>query len=201
MKKASEAKPNGAGSRRRAVFLDRDGTLVEDRGHLSDPSQAVFFPDTVPALRLLQERFALFIVTHQQGISEGILDAAEVDRVNQGVEEHLARHGVRILKTYCCSHTRAEGCECIKPKVHFLRQAEREFTIDLAGSFSVGDHPHDAELARNAGGTGIYVLTGHGERHRREIAPDVPVAAGIREAAQIMADAAVRGALDGAGGS
>ena len=60
----------------KGVFLDRDGTLIEDRGHLGDPSQVMFFPDTIDALRRLQEHFLLFIVTNQPGVSEGIVCAS-----------------------------------------------------------------------------------------------------------------------------
>lgn len=99
-----------------AVFLDRDGTIIEDRGHLRAPSEVVFFPDTVPALRRLREHFRLFIVTHQRGIADGLVSAAEVARVNEHVVAELRRHGVEITEVYCCPHRRDEGCECIKPK-------------------------------------------------------------------------------------
>lgn len=172
---------------RRAVFLDRDGTLIEDRGHLRTPAEAVFFRDTVPALRLLQGDFLLFIVTNQPGIAEGALSPLELETVNRAVVEHLARFGIRIERVYYCPHRRADGCKCIKPNPYFLQQAAREFSIDLQSSFTVGDHPHDAELARKAGATGIYVLTGHGQKHREELPGGVAVVDGIWEAALLAA--------------
>jgi L-threonylcarbamoyladenylate synthase len=166
-----------------AVFLDRDGTLIEDRGHLASPSQVVFFPDTLRSLRLLQGRFRLFIVTNQPGIAEGVVAAADVDRVNDYVVDRLAASGVHIERVYVCPHRRSECCHCIKPKPHYLRRAAREYGIDLRGSFVIGDHPHDVEFARNAGATGIYVLTGHGARHRVDLPADVIVTSGIWQAA------------------
>jgi len=166
-----------------AVFLDRDGTLIEDRGHLRDPSEVIFFPDTVRALRLLQQRFLLFIVTHQPGIAQAILRHEEVENVNRAVVERLAQADIRIEEVYCCPHARLENCVCIKPNPHHLHLAARKFSVDLGRSFVIGDHPHDVDLARNAGAAGLYVLTGHGEKHRAELSPDAIVTAGIWDAA------------------
>lgn len=168
--------------RQPAVFLDRDGTIIEDRGHLRSPADVVFFSDSVPALRRLQERFRLFIVTHQPGVSGGILTAGEVAQVNAHVVAELRRHGVTIDAVYCCPHQRADRCACIKPRPFFLEKAAREHNLDLTRSFVVGDHPHDVVLADHAGATGIYVLTGHGAKHRAEIPLRQAVAPGIREA-------------------
>ncbi len=170
---------------RPAVFLDRDGTIIEDRGHLRDPSEAVFFPDAFAALRSLAERFALFIVTNQPGIAEGAITPADVETVNRAVVGRLAEEGVTIEAVYFCPHRRADGCRCIKPNPHFLLAAGREHDIDLGRSFVVGDHPHDVELAERAGATGIYVLTGHGQKHRAELPPGQLVAEGIAQAARI----------------
>ena len=166
-----------------AVFLDRDGTIIEDRGHLRSPSEVVFFPDTVPSLKRLQEHFRLFVVTHQRGIADGIVSAAEVARVNEHVVAELSRHGVDITEVYCCPHRREDGCDCIKPKPYHLRQAARDYHIDLTRSFMVGDHPHDVVLADNAGACGIYVRTGHGAKHLAEIRGRPAIVPGIREAA------------------
>ncbi len=168
--------------RQPAVFLDRDGTIIEDRGHLRSPADVVFFSDTVRALQRLQEHFSLFIVTHQPGVSGGLLSADEVAQVNAHVVAELRRHGVVISEVYCCPHRREERCVCIKPQPFFLEQAAREHGVDLTHSFVVGDHPHDVALADNAGAAGIYVLTGHGAKHRTEMPRCQAVTPGIREA-------------------
>ncbi len=168
---------------RPAVFLDRDGTIIEDRGHLRSPDEVVFYPDTVAALRRLQAHYLLFVVTHQSGIGRGIVTAGEVARVNDHVVAELRKHGIVISEVYCCPHLREDGCACVKPKPTFLRQAADSFGVDLAASFTVGDHPHDVLLADNAGATGLYVLTGHGVKHRAELPAAKAVVPGIREAA------------------
>lgn len=167
-----------------AVFLDRDGTLIEDRGHLAHPEEAILFPDTIPALRLLRGEFRLFIVTHQPGIALGHLRAADAQRINRHVVDTLADHGIEITDVYCCPHQRGDSCNCIKPKPLFLRQAAAEYDLDLSQSFVIGDHPHDVILAENAGATGVYVLTGHGRRHLQELPPGRTTLPGIREAVE-----------------
>ena len=156
---------------------------------MRSPSEVVFFDDTIPALQMLQRIFKLFIVTNQQGIAEGKLTPEEVDGVHEFILGRLAQFGIQIEQVYCCPHRRADGCECIKPNLFFLQEAERAHGIDLRGSFVFGDHPHDVEFARKAGATGIYLLTGHGVKHCAELQADVPIAANLWEAAS----AAVKG--------
>ncbi|MFP4193640.1 MAG: D-glycero-alpha-D-manno-heptose-1,7-bisphosphate 7-phosphatase [Desulfobacterales bacterium] len=172
--------------KRPAVFLDRDGTIIEDRGHLCRPSQVKFFAGTVSALRRLNEHFELFIVTNQSGVAKGFLTLEDVGCVNGYVVSYLAEQGIRITDTYVCPHDSLDGCECIKPKPYFLKKAEKEHGIDLSRSFAVGDHPHDVAFAENAGARGIYVLSGHGMKHRNELWEDALIVAGIEEAANII---------------
>ena len=179
-----EAQGHGKGSGRPAVFLDRDGTLIEDRGHLRSPAEVVFYPDAAPALRRLGASHELFIATQQSGVAHGLLTAAEAQAVNDHVVERLAAEGVRIRAVHCCPHGPDDGCDCRKPNPAPLRRAAAEHGLDLARSFVVGDHPHDVELARRAGAKGLYLRTGHGERHRGELTgAEEAVLPGIREAA------------------
>jgi histidinol-phosphate phosphatase family protein len=166
-----------------AVFLDRDGTIIEDNGWLRSAAQVVFYADTVPSLLGLQEQFPLFLVTNQSGVARGELTLEEANRVNAHVVGWLREHGVHIGDVYCCPHQRSDNCTCIKPKPFFVEQAAREHGLDLRRSFVIGDHPHDVELARNAGATGIYVLTGHGLKHRAELRADEAVMTDIKAAA------------------
>ena len=167
-----------------AVFLDRDGTIIEDRGHLRNPSEVVFFPETLEALWKLMEHFVLFIVTNQPGISKGLIRHNEVNRVNIHLIKTLAKEGIEITDTYVCPHSRTDDCVCIKPKPYFLKKAADDYHIDLRRSFVIGDHPHDVQLAGNAGARGIYLLTGHGRKHLPGLPEDTDVAAGIMQAAE-----------------
>lgn len=166
-----------------AVFLDRDGTLIEDCGYLREPREVLFFEETVDALRRLQVQARLFIVTNQSGVGKGLITAAEAERVNTFVLEELKKRGIHITELYCCPHRREDGCDCSKPKPYFLHEAARKYGVDLKQSFVIGDHPYDIALARNAGSTGLYVLSGHGLKHRSELQPNTIIVPGIREAA------------------
>jgi D-glycero-D-manno-heptose 1,7-bisphosphate phosphatase len=168
---------------RPAVFLDRDGTVIDDRGYLSEPSAVMLFPDTVPALRRLQEHFELFIVTNQSGVAKGIIGLADAVRVNTHLVAILAAAAVLIRKVYVCPHQRADDCECIKPKPFVLLEAAREFGIDLARSYVIGDHPSDVMLAANSGARGVFVSTGHGAKHAGELPPGTVILSGIGGAA------------------
>ena len=134
----------------------------------------------------LSGHFALFIVTNQSGVAKGTISMQDVERVNSYISSYLSAHGVRFLAIYVCPHERLSACPCIKPNSYFLKKAKRDFGIDLERSFVIGDHPHDVELARNAGANGIYVLSGHGMKHRGDIPGDTEVAGDIREATEII---------------
>jgi histidinol-phosphate phosphatase family protein len=169
-----------------SVFLDRDGTIIEDRGYLEHPSQVVFFNETFSSLRRLSELFELFIVTNQSGVTKGEISVENVKRVNSYIESTLADHGIKIVDTYVCPHDRSDHCDCIKPKPYFMKRAAREHDIDLSRLFVIGDHPHDIEFAENVGAKGIYVLTGHGKKHRNELLPATLIASGISEATKLI---------------
>jgi len=176
-----------------AIFLDRDGTIIEDRGHLRDPSEVIFFPEAFEALRRLQEHFLLFIVTNQTGIAEGSIGHGDADLVNRAVIAALSAGGIEVTDVYVCPHRRSDNCQCIKPKPYFLKRAAGLYGLDLKRSFTVGDHPHDIELAKNVGARGIYVLTGHGRKHLDELPEDAEIASGMMEAADtIMSHHTVR---------
>lgn len=183
-----------------AVFLDRDGTIIEDRGHLRDPSDVIFFPETFAALKKLQECFLLFIVTNQVGVAKGILTLDDVNRINRCVVDALAEKEIVVTDVYTCPHSRSENCPCIKPKPFFLNKAAIRYGVDLRASFTIGDHPHDIQLAQNAGAQGIYVLSGHGEKHRAEISQDAQIVPGIKQATEkiisSLTDCEVKGGAD-----
>lgn len=179
--------------KRPAVFLDRDGTLIEDAGFLRDVAQVEFYPQTFAALRRLGE-FVLFIVTNQSGIAKGHIRTEEARTVNDYVVRRLSEEGSSIRAVYCCPHQQSDSCECMKPKSYFLRIAANEYEIDLTRSFVIGDHPSDVELAHAVGARGIYVLTGHGTKHRAELQVPSIVVADIEAAVEVILAAEDAGA-------
>jgi len=167
-----------------AIFLDRDGTLIEDVGIITDPSQIRLYPETIPTLRELGRHFELFVVTNQNGIAKGVITPQQADAVNAALDQTLRQHGVAIRRWYVCPHHRHDGCACIKPNPTFLRQAAAAFGLDLKRSYVIGDHPHDPATADAVGATGLYVLTGHGQRHLSELPEKYPVFQNLSAAAE-----------------
>lgn len=161
--------------KRKAVFLDRDGTIIEDRGYLKSRNEAVFFPDAVDALRRLSGDYLLFVVSNQNGIGKGLITAEDAAAVNSYIDGVLSGAGIKITEWYVCPHKREDGCSCMKPSPYFLEKAAADYDLDLSASWIIGDHPHDVETGARCGASGLYVLTGHGARHLGELPPDVPV--------------------------
>jgi len=142
---------------RPAVFLDRDGTLIEDKGFLGDPGGVELLPTVVDALRLLAaHHFATIVISNQSGIARGLLDEAEVRSVNAEIVRRLEGDGVAIDGWYWCPHY-DEGCDCRKPEPALLHRAVREHALTLAGAAMVGDRGSDVELGRRVGIPGIVV--------------------------------------------
>jgi D-glycero-D-manno-heptose 1,7-bisphosphate phosphatase len=169
---------------KQAIFLDRDGTLIKDSGFLSDPSKVVFYSFTVEALKLLQEKFDLFIVTNQCGIGSGIISQNEVKKVNKFIIDTLTENGIDIKDCYVCPHAIGAGCKCRKPQAFFAEQAAQDYGLDLSRSYVIGDHLSDINFAKAFGGRGAYVLTGHGGHHRNSVPADVIVSKNLLYAAR-----------------
>lgn len=148
----------------RAVFLDRDGTIIEDRHYLHRVEDVEFIPGTGPALRRLQDAgFKLFIVTNQSGVGRGYFTLADVERVHHHLVRELAKDGVRLHKFYVAPEAPDQPSRGRKPSPQFLFDARDEFGVDLAQSCVVGDKLIDLECGWNAGvKQAILVRTGYG---------------------------------------
>ena len=170
---------------RRAVFLDRDGTMVEEAGYLDRLERMVFFPYTVDAVRLLNRAgFAVVVATNQAGIARGLFKEAFVADAHRHISERLATGGAHVDAYYYCPHhpngviaALTGRCGCRKPQPGMLQQAADDHDLDLARSFVIGDRWHDAELAQNVGAKGILVRTGLGRREEATPQPHVQPAA------------------------
>ena len=144
-------------ARRPAVFLDRDGTLIEDVGFLGDPTGVSVLPTVVDALKLLADhRFATIVISNQSGIARGLLDDAKVRSVNAEIVRQLAGDGLAIDGWYWCPHYQ-DGCDCRKPEPALLHRAVREHGLTLDGAAMIGDRGSDIELGQRVGIPGISV--------------------------------------------
>jgi len=156
----------------RAVFLDRDGTLIAEKNYLRRPEDVVLFPGAAAALKRLGDAgFKLFIVSNQSGVGRGYFTLADVERVNEHLSRELARDGVRLEKIYVAPEAPDQPSRGRKPSPQFLFDARDEFGADLAHSCMIGDKLIDLECGWNAGvKQSILVRTGYGaELERAEL--------------------------------
>jgi len=153
----------------KAVFLDRDGTLIEERKYLSRPEDVAVFPRTGVALKRLQAvGFKLFIVSNQSGVGRGYFTLADVEKVNHRLLEELDRERASIEKIYIAPESPDSPSHGRKPSPNFLFDARDEFGLDLAASYMIGDKLCDIECGWNAGvKTSILVRTGYGAELER----------------------------------
>jgi D-glycero-D-manno-heptose 1,7-bisphosphate phosphatase len=141
-----------------AVFLDRDGTLIEDRGHLDDPSQVNLLEGVPEALRRLQAAgFKLVLVSNQSGVGRGWLSEAKLEAVHRSLLRRLAEHCVSLDAAYYCVHAPENGCTCRKPLPGLLLSASNDLKLDLHRSWMVGDKRSDAQAGLAAGARAILV--------------------------------------------
>jgi D-glycero-D-manno-heptose 1,7-bisphosphate phosphatase len=156
----------GGRALRPAVFLDRDGTLIEEVGHLGDPDEVVLIPGVPEALgRLSEAGFVLVVASNQGGVARGLFTEDDIRAVNKRTAGLLSAAGAPEIDGWywCPHHPDFSGpCDCRKPAPGMLKRAAEEMDLALAASWMVGDHPVDAGAARAAGVRPIVVRTGHG---------------------------------------
>jgi D-glycero-D-manno-heptose 1,7-bisphosphate phosphatase len=157
---------------RRAVFLDRDGTVNEERNYLHRPEDVVVFSGAAAALKRLQDAgFKLFIVSNQSGVGRGYFTIADVERVNERLLQQLGREGAQIQKIYIAPEAPNVPSRGRKPSPQFLLDARAEFGLNLSWSYMIGDKLIDLECGWNAGVKGcILVRTGYGAETERALA-------------------------------
>lgn len=149
----------------RAAFVDRDGTLIEERGDLGDPAGVALIPGSVDAVRRLQEAgLKVILVTNQSGIAKGLFTLEDYRAVHARIEQLLAEQGVRLDGAYMCPHHPDVGgpCDCRKPAEGMYRRAERDLYVDLSRSFYIGDRWRDVTVTESIGGRPFVVSTGAG---------------------------------------
>jgi D-glycero-D-manno-heptose 1,7-bisphosphate phosphatase len=180
---------------RPAVFLDRDGTLNDELGFLTEPAGLTLYPGVADALgELTRAGFALIVVTNQSGVARGLLDEAQLDRIHDRLHELVGEGGAILDRIEYCPHHPEEGrepyrraCACRKPAPGLVLRAAAELGLDLDRSYLIGDAERDLVAGLRAGvGKLILVETGKGADTRAAlagselgdavVAPDLPAA-------------------------
>lgn len=164
----------------KAVFFDRDGTVTEEVGYLTDLSKLRLIPGAGEAIRKLNgSGFKVVLVTNQSGVARGYFPETLVHEAHARLEEMLRKDGARLDGIYYCPHHPTAGnshyttdCDCRKPGTGLLDQATRDLAVDIADSYVVGDKWSDVELAQRAGARAVLVRTGFGPEDPGNVRPD-----------------------------
>jgi D-glycero-D-manno-heptose 1,7-bisphosphate phosphatase len=164
------------------IFVDRDGTLIEDRGYAHRVEDYARLPGAVEGLRLLRAAgYRLAIVTNQSGIGRGYFDEAAFERFQAHLLDDFRAAGVEFDAVYHCPHRPDAGCDCRKPEPGLLRRAERELGVELARSWVIGDQLKDLELAARAACRGcVHVCSDGSVRTPDGVASAVDLEAAAR---------------------
>ena len=164
---------------RAAVFLDRDGTIIEDVGYLTAIARMTLFPWSIDANRALNRAgFVVVVVTNQSGVARRYFTEAFVEETHRALDQRLACGGARIDAYYYCPHhpdgklaEYRQQCDCRKPARGLVDRAAREHGLDLDRSFVVGDTRRDVGLARAVGARAILVRSGAGAIEETRLSP------------------------------
>ncbi len=168
-----------------AVFVDRDGTIIEHVEYLHEPHKVQFLPGAIDGLKMLKQAgFRLVVVTNQPGIGFGYFTKEEFFAVNREMLRTLYQAGVSVDRVYFCPHTDADKCSCRKPSTALIERAVADLNVVLTQSYVIGDMTLDIQLGKNAGCRTIQVQTGKagGDKYH-EVTPDFS-AADLSAAAQ-----------------
>lgn len=158
-----------------AVFLDRDGTIITERGYLKSPNKIRFYPTAIEGLKkLTQSGFKLIVITNQSGVGRGYFSEKTLSQIHQRFKTLLLQHKVKISAIYYCPHLPTDACSCRKPKTKLVDLASKEHHINLSKSYMVGDQIRDVELGFNMGGKSVLVLTGGGKQSRKNFKKSHP---------------------------
>lgn len=150
--------------RRPACFLDRDGTLTEERGYTRAPDDVVLLPGAGPAVRLLNARgVAAVVITNQSGVGRGYFTLEDLRAQHERLRSLLAGEGAVLDGIYACPHHPDDDCACRKPRTLLLERAAGDLDLDLGRSWSIGDREADVSLGVKGAAGGVLVRTGYGE--------------------------------------
>jgi len=181
-----------------AVFLDRDGTIIEEVDYLDSLDKVELLPGIPEALFALRAGgFKLFVVTNQSGVARGLFDETFVHETHEFLSRKLKEFGCPVDGFYFCPHHPTEGrgryriqCSCRKPKPGMILQAIKEHNLDLSQCWMVGDKKSDIMAGKNAGIKTVLVLTGYGRKTMKELVEkgylDIPIGKDMKEVAQII---------------
>ena len=158
MENAGNAMENAGNAMDKVVILDRDGTMVVDRGYLDDPAGLEFLPAAPEGLRWLHSRgYRLVVMTNQSGVGRGLFPLERVVAMNERLCRMVEEGGAKLEAIYFCPHEPEAGCECRKPALGMMARAAADLGFDPAAAVVIGDRKSDVEFGRRAGSKTILI--------------------------------------------
>jgi D-glycero-D-manno-heptose 1,7-bisphosphate phosphatase len=155
--------------KRRAVFLDRDGTIIEDVPYLFEPEKVRLIKGAGEAIKILNRMaFRVIVVTNQSGVRRGYFKEKDVAAIHKRLDSLLRLDGASIDDYYYCPHEPVDKCPCRKPETLMVDQAVEKYSLDVENSYVIGDKASDLWLARKTGAVSILVRTGEGLEAEKE---------------------------------
>lgn len=152
----------------KAVFLDRDGTIISYHLQGLSPRNVRLLPGAADGIRLLKEAgFKIVVITNQPSVARGLITLDGLEKVHAVLKHRLSRYGTAVDAIYACPHEHEDGCVCRKPQLGMVEEAIKEFDIDPRKSFLIGDGTRDIETGLRAKIKTILVSTGEGGRDKR----------------------------------
>lgn len=153
----------------KAIILDRDGVLIEDKDYSYKIEEFEILSGVIEGLKLLQSKFLFFIVTNQSGIGQGFYTVNDFFKYNDHLISYLQKENIRIEETFYCPHIKEDKCQCRKPNPKYLFDIRDGWSINLKYSWMIGDHPSDIQFGINGECKTVYMTTGHGRKHLKEL--------------------------------
>lgn len=154
--------------KRRAIFLDRDGTINFDYHYISNPDLVDLIPRSAAAIKLAnQNNFFVGVITNQSGVNRGLITLEQLAAVHKKMDQKLNQENSKIDAYVFCVHTPAESCACRKPSPKMILDLAARESLDLANSFMVGDRLTDIASGKSAGTHAILVRTGDGQKEEQ----------------------------------
>jgi histidinol-phosphate phosphatase family protein len=155
----------------KVAFLDRDGTIIEERNFIESPDEIRFLPGSVQAIQMLRESgYKIVVISNQSGIGRGILTEKMVREVNDLFIRRLKEKDAPVDGLYFCPHHPDANCECRKPETGMVQKAAEELKLDLKNTVVIGDKSIDVKLGKNIGAKTILVVTGYGKSEVNKLA-------------------------------
>jgi len=156
--------------KRAGVFLDRDGTLIEDLHYPRDPEKVKLLPGAIESLLELQKKgYLLFVVSNQSGVGRGLISQKQFESVHQRVSDLLVQHEVYIQDWAYCFHKPEDNCKCRKPGTQLILDLSERYQIDLSKSVMIGDKWSDVLMAHRAGAKGVLLGSKPTEKRPSEL--------------------------------